>query len=65
MGIDKAKCGAGVMTFQTCISEGSLNGLNQGSSVTNVFLDEIDSSAVSLPWVFTPPTDFTVCIYQV
>lgn len=38
MGIDKEKCGASVMTFQTCISEGSLNGLNQGSSVTNVFL---------------------------
>lgn len=59
------KCSASVMTFSTYISEGSLNYLRYGSVLTNIFLDEIDLSAVSLPWVLTPPTDFTVCVYQV
>lgn len=64
-GIQKANCSASVMTFYTYISEAGLNHLNQGSSVTNIFPDEVGSSAVSLPWVLTPPTDFTVCVYQV
>lgn len=51
--------------FKKYILEGSSNHLKQGSSVTNTFLDEVGSSAVSLPWVLTPPSDFTVCVYQV